>query len=165
MLRWNGGQAARAVKESVMAAAVQALFDPYVLLLRQQIATLGPPPSLPGEPPHSWPSSATDPQSLVNTMYIWPLFEEGVVHVGSTEPHALYLEMGTQRMAARPLWVGTLVSVLDTLATVLAERAADNFASGRAYGYPDGVNANPLTVEASMPGAVAEGRQRSLSEG
>lgn len=81
------------------------------------------PPSRPGEPPHgqSDMAHARGMEPLADSIKIEDN-EEGVF-VFSALAHARYLELGTSRMAPRPLWSITLANETETMQKILVDTA------------------------------------------
>lgn len=80
--------------------------------IREKVSEHFPPASEPGEPPHertNYADTITTEQSGTEA------------RVGSDSPHALFLEIGTERMAARPHIVPTVTEQAGEMQRAFAE--------------------------------------------
>lgn len=111
-MTWNGDAFLDA-----MESRYSARLDSAAQLLQQRmqarIATQGPPRSKPGESPHR---DSGDLQASVTVQ------SSGMVRrIGSPLAYAVYLELGTSKMEARPWLVPTLIESGPEAAAVVAE--------------------------------------------
>ena len=113
-LDWHGPKAIAAIR----ARLATNLYDADEAILsraRSLIDTPGPPASSPGSPPN------LDSQRLHDSLY-GEVDEAGLrSRVGSTEEHAPHLEIGTDRMAARPFLSRSAIEAADDTARELAK--------------------------------------------
>ncbi len=98
------------LEQAMLVAAEQVL----VPELKRTLSIEGPPVSSPFTPPHKGAKPEGDSQakpsnlpSLYDSIGAW-IHPEGGIAVGSVNKYGLYLEIGTQDMAARPWLVPTL---------------------------------------------------------
>lgn len=101
--RWYGNAANDAIRAK-LGKNLHAFDDVILAEARWRIGVQGPPRSLPGDPPHM------DSQRLHDSLYDEVDADALKSRIGSTEDHAVYTEVGTDTMDARP-WL--LPSILD----------------------------------------------------
>lgn len=113
-LKWYGPQCRQAV-HARLAKNLDEAAEYTEESLAALISVQGPPRSTPGNPPHMdttelWQSidHVTDTNALVAT-------------VGTDKEYAVYLEMGTSKMAPRPWFLRTLLFIQGALARILAQ--------------------------------------------
>jgi len=112
-LLWSGDAATAAIRHMLgarLARAMGAAEDE----MHAAIGTQGPPPSAPGDPPHM------ESQRLHDSLYIETDAAGLRALIGSTEEHAIYTEIGTDRMEARPWFLGSIIQTADDMARELA---------------------------------------------
>lgn len=112
-MRWAGDAARRRIERRLGAnlhRADEAILDKA----RSLIGTQGPPRSDPGDPPH------VDSSRLIDSLYD-EVDAAGLESlVGSTEDHAVYMEIGTATVAARPWLLPACLMAADDAARELA---------------------------------------------
>lgn len=120
-----GSDMAALIRRALLVAARAVL----VPAIRETVSILGPPPSEPGYPPHvrpEWQRKPTDPPHLRDSIAAWE--EDGAVVVGCTGNfYGIFLELGTQNMAARPWLLPTLLrsDVAAAFESVMGSTLAD----------------------------------------
>jgi len=113
-MKWSGGRAARTIKTR-LGRNLHLADDVILDAARQSISIQGPPRSLPGDPPHM------DSQRLRDSLYDEVDAAGLKSRFGSTEEHAVYTEIGTPHMAARPWFLPAIVQKADDAARELAK--------------------------------------------
>lgn len=83
--------------------------------IQAKIGILGPPPSLPGEPPH------VDTGELIKSYHYVTDTANLSAAVGSDVEHSIYMELGTDKVAARPHVLPTLLENADEIAAEMCK--------------------------------------------
>ena len=112
-LKWYGTEVKRIIRVRLhtnLEAALGVIADET----NAAISVVGPPRSQPGEPPH------IDTKELYGSydLAIKPNALEG--SVGSSVEHAVYMELGTPTVKARPHFLPTILAQLQRVARLLA---------------------------------------------
>lgn len=113
-LSWTGGRAVRTLRSRLgrnMHSADEAILDNA----RHLIGTHGPPRSVPGQPPH------VDSGRLIDSLYDEVDSSALESRIGSSEEHAVYMEIGTPTVAARPWFEPAILASVDEMARRLAK--------------------------------------------
>lgn len=95
-------------------AAMAALAEQTVAEMRAMASEPSPPPSAPGQPPHSHTGELVNSIKDTTASLQFTIF--------SDSPHILYTEYGTHRMAPRPLFTPTAERLRKTAAKFIASR-------------------------------------------
>ena len=138
-----------AVLDQAMLVAAERVLVPE---LKKTVSVEGPPPSEPFTPPHTQPptdqssqASPSDQPPLIDSIGAW-MHPDGGIAVGSVNKYGLYLEIGTQDMAARPWLVPTLnrtdvINAFNREVRTELERLLDQIAGDSAPAQPQGSGA------------------------
>lgn len=111
-MRWLGDKATRRLKAELGRRVGPALGH-ATAEMRALIGIQGPPRSLPGEPPR------IDSGDLIDSLFVDSDPAGLRARCGSTVAHAAYTEEGTDRMAARPWFLVSILSTADDIAREL----------------------------------------------
>jgi hypothetical protein len=101
--------------EAVIDRRMDRVAEELVEKMKQNVSQPGPEPSAPGEFPHMQSGEFEE-------SFFWQRDTQGGRIVGSSSDHALVLERGSSRMAARPTIERTLRQMWGRIQAVLAGR-------------------------------------------